>query len=89
MTVNNFVTAEELARQRSFPILGVADSKIFRRGHHDQTTEIWSSDGALLAPTHQVVYDWDQICSMRLQFLERRDPCSEFRPCRLCLKLMR
>lgn len=56
MTASFHVTAEELARQKPGPILGLVDSNIFRKGFHDQYAEIWTEDGKLLATTSQVVY---------------------------------
>ena len=56
MTVNFHATEDDLLRHGSSPILGVVDSKIFRQGYHDQSAEIWSSDGQLLATTNQIIY---------------------------------
>lgn len=46
----------ELAAQGVRPVLGSARASRFGRGYHDQTAEIWSDSGALLASSHQVVY---------------------------------
>ena len=46
----------ELARQGSRPVLGVSDVRAFRHGFNDQSAELWSDDGALLAVSHQVVW---------------------------------
>lgn len=48
--------AGQLAEQGSAPVLGLARALNFRKGFFDQTAEIWSETGALLATTHQVVY---------------------------------
>ena len=48
--------AGQLAAQRSAPVLGHARALNFRKGFFDQTAEIWSEAGDLLATTHQVVY---------------------------------
>ena len=45
-----------LAAQGDRPLLGCARATHFGRGYHDQSSEIWSGDGALLATSHQVVY---------------------------------
>lgn len=48
--------AGQLAAQGSAPVLGRARALNFRKGYFDQTAEIWSAAGDLLATTHQVVY---------------------------------
>ncbi|MEN9315559.1 MAG: hypothetical protein RIS35_1952 [Pseudomonadota bacterium] len=45
-----------LAAQGDRPLLGAARASHFGRGYHDQSAEVWSEDGALLATTHQIVY---------------------------------
>jgi acyl-coenzyme A thioesterase PaaI-like protein len=45
-----------LAAQGERPVLGCARATHFGRGYHDQSAEIWSAEGALLATSHQVVY---------------------------------
>ena len=37
-------------------VLGSAQARVFRQGFFDQTAEIWSPDGDLLASSHQIVY---------------------------------
>ena len=37
-------------------MLGQTRASHFGRGYHDQSAEIWSDQGALLATSHQVVY---------------------------------
>ena len=46
----------DLASLGSEPIIGTADARIFERGFHDQSAELWASDGRLLATSHQLVY---------------------------------
>jgi len=48
--------AVQLAAQGSTPLLGRARALNFRKGFFDQTAEVWSGTGELLATTHQVVY---------------------------------
>jgi len=45
-----------LERQGDKLILGVADTRAFRHGFHDQSAELWGDDGELLAVSHQVVW---------------------------------
>lgn len=45
-----------LARQGDRPLLGTADVRAFQHGFHDQSAELWSADGELLAVSHQVVW---------------------------------
>ena len=49
-------TEADLAELASTPVLGTADARIFDRGFHDQSAELWSADGRLLATSHQLVY---------------------------------
>lgn len=48
--------ATALAAQAARPILAVAHGRRFALGFFDQTAELWSDDGHLLASSHQVVY---------------------------------
>ncbi len=48
--------ADLLAAQGERHVLGVARGLNYRNGFHDQSAEIWSADGQLLASTHQMVY---------------------------------
>lgn len=48
--------AKRLAAQGERPVLGTARASHFGLGYHDQSAEIWSEDGTLLATAHQVVY---------------------------------
>lgn len=45
-----------LAQQGTRHLLGTARALAFGNGYHDQTAELWSDDGVLLAASHQVVY---------------------------------
>lgn len=48
--------AARLAAQGTKPLIGVADSSIFRQGYFDQSAELWSAEGELLATSVQTVY---------------------------------
>ena len=48
--------ADALAVQGQRPVLGTARALHFGKGYFDQTAEIWSDSGDLLASSHQVVY---------------------------------
>lgn len=50
------VDETDLAALDPQPLLGTVDSRIFTKGYFDQSAEIWSRDGALLATTAQTVY---------------------------------
>jgi acyl-CoA thioesterase len=45
-----------LAAQGERHLLGTARALTFRDGYHDQSAEVWSDAGQLLASTHQMVY---------------------------------
>jgi len=45
-----------LAANGAAPLIGMADSKVFRKGYFDQSAELWSADGRLLASSVQTVY---------------------------------
>lgn len=49
-------TADEIAQHGDRHLLGVADAKRFHRNYFDQSIELWSADGALLATGVQVAY---------------------------------
>lgn len=49
-------TDEDLARNGTAPLIATADTRVFDRGYHDQSAELWSQDGQLLVSTHQIVY---------------------------------
>ena len=48
--------AAQLNAQACAPLLGVARGLHFGKGFFDQSAEVWSGEGNLLATTHQVVY---------------------------------
>jgi hypothetical protein len=56
MTTHFHVSAEELAAASLTEVLGVADARTFHRSYGDQTGELWSASGRLLATTTQVFY---------------------------------
>ncbi|GGF99661.1 acyl-CoA thioesterase [Rhodococcoides trifolii] len=56
LTVHFFATAEDLAAQGDDFLLATAHARRFHRGYHDQTAELWSTAGTLLATGHQLVY---------------------------------
>lgn len=56
MTVYFHADGATLAENGSAPVLGHARAHQFRNGYFDQTGEIWSATGELLAVTHQIVY---------------------------------
>ena len=56
ITTHFHADAPLLAAQGERAVLGCARATHFGRGYHDQSAEIWSVDGALLATSHQVVY---------------------------------
>lgn len=49
-------SSADLASLGFSPLLGVADTRIFHNGFHDQSSELWSRDGQLLATAHQMTY---------------------------------
>ena len=56
MTTHFHSSAEELAAEGATSVLGVADARTFHRSYGDQTGELWSPAGRLLATTTQVFY---------------------------------
>jgi hypothetical protein len=48
--------AEDLAAEDISRVLAVADAKIFHKSYGDQSGELWSPQGRLLATTHQIAY---------------------------------
>ena len=56
MTVYFHADAAELAALGSGFVLGQASAQCFFNGFFDQTAQLWSDAGQLLATTHQVVY---------------------------------
>jgi acyl-CoA thioesterase len=55
MTAYFHSNSESLATLGDGPLLGVADANVFVAGFFDQTAQLWSSDGRLLATTTQIV----------------------------------
>ena len=56
MTVYFHADAPELAALKSNFVLGQAKAQCFYNGFFDQSAQLWSEAGTLLATTHQVVY---------------------------------
>jgi acyl-CoA thioesterase len=56
MTTYFHVDADDLATIGDAPVFGTADGKVFSKGFSDQTGDLWSRDGRLLATSHQIVY---------------------------------
>jgi acyl-CoA thioesterase len=48
--------AADLMAEDVTHVLGVGDAKIFHKNYADQTGELWSPTGRLLATTHQIAY---------------------------------
>jgi hypothetical protein len=48
--------AEDLAAEDVSRVLAVADARIFHKSYGDQTGELWSLNGRLLATTTQIAY---------------------------------
>lgn len=49
-------SVEELKAENITRVLGAADAKIFHRSYGDQSGELWSPNGRLLASTTQITY---------------------------------
>ncbi|WP_244431956.1 acyl-CoA thioesterase II [Rhodopseudomonas sp. B29] len=56
MTTYFHVDAAELAAEPITAVLGVADANVFHKSFSDQTGELWSPSGRLLATTQQITY---------------------------------
>ena len=56
ITVYFHASAQQLAAVGDACLLGQARAQEFRNGFFDQTAQLWSPDGTLLATTHQIVY---------------------------------
>ena len=56
MTVYFHASGEQLAQSGTGFLLGQARAQAFSNGFFDQTAQLWSEAGALLAPSHQIVY---------------------------------
>jgi acyl-CoA thioesterase len=55
LTAYFHVATVGLAALGDGPLLGVADAQIFEAGFFDQTAQLWSADGRLVATTTQIV----------------------------------
>jgi len=56
MTVYFHANAADLADAGDGYVLCEARAQAFRNGHSDQTAQLWSAQGTMLATTHQLVY---------------------------------
>jgi len=56
MTLYFHADAAELAAVGAGYLLAQAQAQAFRGGYFDQTAQLWSEAGALLATSHQLVY---------------------------------
>ncbi len=56
LTTYFHANAPTLATQGARPVLGIARAFHFGLGYHDQSAEIWSDDGKMLATSHQIVH---------------------------------
>jgi acyl-CoA thioesterase len=56
MTVHFHASAAEIAAQGPSPVLGVADANTFTRNFGDQTAQMWSRSGRLLATSTQLAW---------------------------------
>jgi acyl-CoA thioesterase len=56
LTTYFHVSADDLAGEDTTRVLAVADAKIFYRSYGDQSGELWSPSGRLLATTTQIAY---------------------------------
>jgi acyl-CoA thioesterase len=56
MSVHFHASADEIAAQGDAPVLGVADAQTFTRNFGDQSAQLWSSRGRLLASSTQLAW---------------------------------
>jgi hypothetical protein len=56
MTTYFHASGEELAAQGTAPLRAQADARVFHRSFGDQSGELWSEDGRLLATAFQIAY---------------------------------
>jgi acyl-CoA thioesterase len=56
MTIYFHASVDEIANEDVTHVLGAADAKIFHRSYGDQSGELWSPSGRLLATTTQITY---------------------------------
>ena len=56
LTTYFHASSEDLTTEDIVYVLGIADAKIFHRSYGDQSGELWSPNGRLLATTTQIAY---------------------------------
>jgi hypothetical protein len=56
LTTDFHADAADLAAEDISRVLAVADARIFHKSYGDQSGELWSPSGRLLATTHQIAY---------------------------------
>lgn len=56
MTTYFHVDAAELAAEDTTELLGVADAQVFSRSYGDQTAQLWTPSGRLVATSQQITY---------------------------------
>ena len=56
LTTYFHTATDDLAAENIHRVLAVADAKIFHRSYGDQSGELWSPTGRLLATTTQIGY---------------------------------
>ena len=56
LTTHFHVSQEQINQVGDGYLLGTADAKTYGKGYFDQSSELWSKDGVLLATSHQMVY---------------------------------
>ena len=56
LTTHFHVSQEQINQVGDSHLLGIADAKTYGKGYFDQSAEIWSKEGLLLATSHQMVY---------------------------------
>jgi hypothetical protein len=56
LTTYFHTATDELVAEDTTRVLATADAKIYHRSYGDQTAELWSPDGRLLATTTQIAY---------------------------------
>jgi hypothetical protein len=58
ITLSTYFIADEaeMRAQGDKPLRGIADARVFKHGFNDQSGELWSEQGALMAVCHQLVW---------------------------------
>jgi hypothetical protein len=56
LTTYFHTNADDLANEDITRVLAVTDAKVFHRSYGDQSSELWSPSGRLLATTMQIAY---------------------------------